>query len=93
MVLGECSEWLAGLGYSPGSAAGVVNVLERLSWWMQLAATEVDDIDEELLARFIAVEGLSCRAENRFRSPSAVVVRIFFTGIKTYAARMAAGCS
>ena len=27
MVLGECSGWLAGLGYSPGSAAGVVNVL------------------------------------------------------------------
>jgi len=57
MVLGECSGWLAGLGYSPGSAAGVVNVLERLSWWMQLAGAEVDDIDEDLLARFIAVEG------------------------------------
>ncbi len=28
---------MVGLGYSPGSAAGVVNVLERLSWWMQLA--------------------------------------------------------
>jgi site-specific recombinase XerD len=57
LVLGECSEWLAGLGYSPGSAAGVVNVLERLSWWMQLAGAEVDDIDEDLLARFLAVEG------------------------------------
>jgi site-specific recombinase XerC len=57
MVLGECSEWLAGLGYSPGSAAGVVNVLERLSWWMQLVGVEVDDIDAELLARFLAVEG------------------------------------
>jgi site-specific recombinase XerD len=57
MVLGECPQWLAGLGYSPGSAAGVVNVLERLSWWMQLVGAEVDDIDEDLLARFIAVEG------------------------------------
>lgn len=57
VVLGECSEWLAGLGYSPGSAAGVVNVLERLSWWMQLAGAEVDDIDADLLVRFLAVEG------------------------------------
>lgn len=56
MVLGECSDWLAGLGYSPGSAAGVVNVLERLSWWMQLAGAGVDDIDADLLARFLAVE-------------------------------------
>ncbi len=57
VVLGECSEWLAGLGYSPGSAAGVVNVLERLSWWMQRAGAEVDDIDADLLVRFLAVEG------------------------------------
>lgn len=57
MVLGQCSEWLAGLGYSPGSAAGVVNVLERLSWWMELVGAEVDDIDADLLARFLAVEG------------------------------------
>ena len=57
MVLGQCSGWLAGLGYSPGSAAGVVNVLERLSWWMRLAGAGVDDIDEDLLARFVTVEG------------------------------------
>ncbi|MGB2923340.1 MAG: hypothetical protein WBC15_25555, partial [Mycobacterium sp.] len=57
MVLGQCSGWLAGLGYSPGSAAGVVNVLERLSWWMQLVGAEVDDIDEDLLARFLTDEG------------------------------------
>lgn len=65
MVLSECSRWLAGLGYSPGSAAGVANVLQRLSWWMQLAGVEVDDIDEELLARFLADEGsrdLPCTA-------------------------------
>jgi site-specific recombinase XerC len=65
MVLGQCSEWLAGLGYSPGSVAGVVNVLERLSWWMQLVGAGVDDIDEDLLARFVAVEGsrdLPCAA-------------------------------
>ena len=57
MVLGECSGWLAGLGYSPGSAAAVVNVLERLSGWMQLVGAGIDDIDEDLLARFLAVEG------------------------------------
>ena len=57
VVLGECSEWLAGLGYSPGSAAGVVNALERLSGWMQLVGAGVDDIDEDLLTRFRAVEG------------------------------------
>ena len=57
MVLGECSGWLAGLGYSPGSAAAVVNVLERLSGWMQLVGAGIDDIDEGLLARFLAVEG------------------------------------
>ncbi|UGT93497.1 tyrosine-type recombinase/integrase [Mycobacterium ostraviense] len=56
VVLGQCSEWMAGLGYAPGSAAGVVNVLERLSCWMQLAGAGVDDIDEELLARFLADE-------------------------------------
>src|SRR6476659_6948844 len=57
MVLGECSGWLAGLGYSPGSAAGVVNVLERLSWWMQLVGSGVEDIDEDLLARFLCDGG------------------------------------
>ena len=56
IVLGECSGWLAGLGYSPGSAAAVVNVLERLSGWMQMVGAGVDDIDEDLLARFLAVE-------------------------------------
>ncbi|BDX33392.1 hypothetical protein TUM20985_39390 [Mycobacterium antarcticum] len=69
MVLGECSGWLAGLGYSPGSAAAVVNVLERLSWWMQLVGVEVDDIDEDLLARFLEVEGsrdLPCATVKRW---------------------------
>jgi site-specific recombinase XerD len=69
MVLGECSRWLAGLGYSPSSAAAVVNVLERLSWWMQLVGAEVDDIDDDLLARFLADEGsrdLPCVAIKRW---------------------------
>lgn len=56
VVLGECSRWLGGLGYSPGSAAAVVNVLKRLSGWMQLVGAGVDDIDENLLAQFLAVE-------------------------------------
>jgi len=56
VVLGECSRWLSGRGYSPGSAAAVVNVLKRLSGWMQLVGAGVDDIDENLLARFLAME-------------------------------------
>ena len=55
-VLGECSEWLAAQGYSPGSAAGIVNLLARLSMWMQEVGAGVDDIDEGLLARFVAAE-------------------------------------
>jgi integrase len=55
-VLGECSSWLSAQGYSPGSAAGIVNVLERLSAWMQVVGAGVGDIDEELLGRFVAAE-------------------------------------
>ncbi|MGH3487796.1 MAG: hypothetical protein ACRDP8_07755 [Actinopolymorphaceae bacterium] len=55
-VLGECARWLAGKGYSPGSLAGVVNLAQRLSMWMQEAGAEVGDIDEELLARFVSAE-------------------------------------
>ena len=55
-VLGECSRWLSAQGYSPGSAAGIVNLLERLSVWMQVVGAGVDGIDEELLGRFVAAE-------------------------------------
>jgi hypothetical protein len=55
-VLDECSRWLSAQGYSPGSAAGIVNLLERLSVWMQLVGAAVSDIDEELLGRFVAAE-------------------------------------
>jgi site-specific recombinase XerD len=55
-VLGECSSWLSEQRYSPGSAAGIVNVLSRLSLWMRAVGAQVDDIDEELLARFVADE-------------------------------------
>jgi len=56
VVLAECSEWLRAQGYSPGSAAGVVNLLRRLSMWMQNVDAGVDDIDEDLLGRFVAAE-------------------------------------
>lgn len=56
-VLGECSAWAAAQGYSRGSAAGIVNLLERLSWWMREVGAGVDDIDEGLLAEFVAAEG------------------------------------
>lgn len=55
-MLGECSQWLATQGYSPGSAAGIVNLLGRLSLWMRDTAAGVGDIDEDLLARFVAAE-------------------------------------
>jgi len=55
-VLEECSQWLAAQGYSPGSAAGVVNLLGRLSLWMQEVGAGVDDLGEDLLARFVAAE-------------------------------------
>jgi integrase len=80
MVLGECSGWLAGLGYSPGSAAGIVNVLKRLSWWMQLVGAGVDDIDGELLARFLADEvsrDLPCLAVKQWIG----TVRRFLTAV------------
>lgn len=55
-VLVECRGWLAAQGYSPRSAAGIVNLLGRLSLWMQDVGAEVDDIGEELLDRFGAAE-------------------------------------
>jgi len=68
-VLGECSEWSAAQGYSVGSAAGIINVLERLSWWMREVGAGVDDIDEALLAEFVATErsrDLPCLAVRRW---------------------------
>lgn len=55
-VLEECRRWLAVQGYSSGSAAGVVSLLSRLSLWMQAVGAGIDDIDEELLGRFLARE-------------------------------------
>ena len=56
VVLAECSQWLTAKGYSSGSAAAVVNLAERLSMWMQTVGSGVDNIDEELLARFVTAE-------------------------------------
>lgn len=55
-VMGECRRWLAAQGYSPGSSAGIMNLLGRLSLWMQQVGAGVDDIDEDLLVRFEAAE-------------------------------------
>lgn len=56
VALDECSQWLTAKGYSPGSAAAVVNLAGRLSMWMQRVGAGIDDIDEELLARFVTAE-------------------------------------
>lgn len=55
-VLEECSQWLAAQGYSPGSAAAIVNLLGRLSLWMQQVSAGLDDLSEDLLDRFIVAE-------------------------------------
>ncbi len=55
-VLGECTDWLAAQRYSPRSAAGIVNLLGRLSLWMQGVGVGVDDISGELLDRFVVAE-------------------------------------
>ena len=68
-VLGECSAWSAAQGYSPGSAAGIGNLVGRLSAWMQEVGAGVDDIDEDLLAEFVAAElsrELPCVAVKRW---------------------------
>jgi len=68
-VLGECSRWFAARGYSPGSAAGAVNLAQRLSGWMQEVGAGVGEIDEELLARFAVAEGsrdLPCSSVKRW---------------------------
>ena len=58
-VLGECTGWLAAQQYSPRSAAGIVNLLGRLSLWMQEVGAGVDDISGELLERFVVTEAFT----------------------------------
>jgi integrase len=55
-VLGECSAWSAAQEYSPGTAAGIVNLLARLSMWMQEVGAGVDELDDALLAEFVTAE-------------------------------------
>lgn len=56
-ALEECRRWFTAKGYSPGSAAGAVNLAQRLSAWMHEIGAGVGDINEELLDRFVAAEG------------------------------------
>ena len=68
-VLDECSRWFAAKGYSPGSAAGAVNLAQRLSAWMQEVGVGVGEIDEELLDRFVTAElsrDLPCSSVKRW---------------------------
>ncbi|UVI36421.1 tyrosine-type recombinase/integrase [Brevibacterium spongiae] len=55
-MLAECSAWLAAQGYTPGTSAGILNLLGRLSLWMQQVGAEADDLSQELLDRFIVAE-------------------------------------
>lgn len=68
-VLEECRRWLVAMGYSPGSAAGAVNLAQRLSAWMEDVGAGVGEIDEGLLDRFIAAErsrDLPCSSVKRW---------------------------
>ncbi len=68
-VLDEGSRWFSAKGYSSGSAAGAVNLAQRLSAWMQEVGAEVGEIDEELLARFVTAErsrDLPCSSVKRW---------------------------
>jgi integrase len=55
-VLDECSHWLTAQRYSPRSAAGIVNLVARLSGWMEQVGAGVDDVDEDLLESFVQAE-------------------------------------
>lgn len=55
-MLNECSTWLTAQGYSTATATGIRNLLARLSLWMHGVNADVDDINEDLLARFVAAE-------------------------------------
>lgn len=56
LVLAECSAWLSGQGYAPGSAANITNLLSRLSLWMGSAGLGVEDLEHGLLEDFAAAE-------------------------------------
>ena len=55
-VLAECRTWMTEQGYAQGSASNIVNLLARLSLWMQTESADIDDICEELLDRFVDFE-------------------------------------
>ena len=55
-VLVECSSWLAAQGYSRGTAKSIVNLLARLSLWMEREGAGVDEIGQTLLDRFVTSE-------------------------------------
>ena len=78
VVLGECSQWLTAKGYSSGSATAVVNLMQRMSLWMQTVDADVGDIDEELLVRFVTAEGSRDRPCASVKS-SIGVLRRFLT--------------
>lgn len=47
---------MATQGYVPGTTAILVNLLQRLSAWMQAEAVDIDGICEELLEQFVECE-------------------------------------
>jgi len=55
-VIDESRTWLTDRGYSPRSAAVIINLLKRLSLWMREVGAGVGDLDRRLLDRFEAAE-------------------------------------
>jgi len=78
-VMAECKSWTVGQGYTPKSGVVIVNLLARLSWWMEQCGAGVGDISEDLLGRFTAEERSRERVCGSVNS-AMTAMRRFLTG-------------
>jgi site-specific recombinase XerD len=76
-VVLELVGWLRDQGYAAGTASSVACTAARLSYWMARHALSAQDLDDAVLARFVASQ-----SQGRRRHPSSahriVTVRKFF---------------
>jgi integrase/recombinase XerD len=50
----DFATWLAGVGYTPGSAAQLLRRMARLSEWMMVAGVGVSDVNSSVVESFLA---------------------------------------
>lgn len=76
-LLPDLVVWLKSEGYARGTALSVADTAARLSLWLQQAAVDVTDLDDEVLARFVAAQQ---RGPDRHPSSARriVTIRRFF---------------